>query len=203
MTPISIEFKDEKSNTIQSVTIELIEILNFLFSDEYKLSVKNDSILLNLLNNDETWYTVKDYELFRSDFYTKLDKGNRNGSYEVKIKKSNQTIDWAFFDTKHLNLNSELRLFRFISNGNYLVTYFHDGQTNVEIDLLKTNMGQLYEALPIIGTTDYKIGKPIEIEILKKLESNKYRFDFSELDRVCEFANKNRLKFRFRTIDNK
>ena len=111
-------------------------------------------------------------------------------------------MEWAFFDTKNINLNSELRLFRFISNGNYLVTYFHNGQTNVEIDLIKTNLGQLYEALPIIGTTDYKVGKPFEVEILKKLESNKYRFDFSELNRIYKFCSENNLKFRLRKIDD-
>ena len=202
MTPIKIEFKNEKSNTIQNETIELVELINFLFSNEYKLSVKNDQIFFDIRNNSETWYTVKDYALFKSDFYKKVDKSNKNASYEVKIKNSNLKIEWAFFDTRHLNHKSEFRLLRFISNGNYLVTYYHNGQSNEEIDLLKTDLGQLYEALPILGTTDYKIGTPIEIEILKKLESNKYRFDFSELDRFCEFAKFNNLKFRLINIEN-
>ena len=201
MIPILLEFKDSKTDILQSRTIELVELLNFMFSDEYNLNVKNDNIFFDLKNNHETWYSLNDYKLFKSEFHKKIDKGNKNGSYEVVIKKSNLAIEWAYFDAKNLNLESELRLFRFISNGNYLVTYFHNGQTNIEIDLLKTDLGQLYEALPIIGTTDYKIGKPIEIEILKKLESNKYRFDFSELDKVLESEDNNK-KFRLRKIDD-
>ena len=202
MNPIKVEFKEQIGNKIQDDAIELVELLNFLFSDEYKLAVKNDTIISDLKTNSETWYSVTDYELFKNDFHKKIDKGNKSGSYDVKIKGTNQTVEWAFFDTKNINLNSELRLFRFISNGNYLVTYFHNVKTNVEIDLMKTNLGQLYEALPIIGTTDYKVGKPFEVEILKKLESNKYRFDFSELNRICKFCGENNLKFRLRKIDD-
>lgn len=202
MRPIRIEFTENKNDLKHVETVELVELINFLFSDSYKLTVQKEEILFDLKKQTNNWYDFKDYEIFKKDFFKQIDKGNKNGSYEVKLKRTNITIEWAYFNTKEYNGINELRLFRFISNGNYLLTYFHNGQTNEEIDLLKTNLGQLYEAVPILGTSDYNVGNPIEIEILKKLESNKYRFDLSELDRISEFAKNNNLQFRLREIEN-
>ncbi|MFM9945753.1 MAG: hypothetical protein ACKVQB_11025 [Bacteroidia bacterium] len=210
--PIHIDFSMDKISLITDVkpgmdTFEIPDLIRFLLKKGYNKKIKNENIIRNITRTEnQEWFSFFDYEAFKLDFEKTVNKNSKIGSYMVYKKGTKESAEWVFLDAMPYEKKGwfsnfkkpkpNYRLARFISNDSSLSLMFYDGKQRHAIDVLKQDLGQLYEAIPINKTTNYNQGEAIEIEIAGNTAFEKYIYDFKELDRVAKYAQDNDWYFR-------